>query len=439
MALRDDSRPYPLKLDATLGQTRVRADGTVTSLVTLSALDLQLSLSGSSLEQLFPLLNIATPASNAYAVEGHLVHSADTWRYDNLSGRIGKSDIAGSVQIVTGGKRPVLVADLVSRVLDISDLGPMIGAKPAAVRPADGRVLPEIPFKTDRWDSVDADVKLTARALRHPASVPLEDLVTHMKLKDSVLTLDPLAFGYAGGRLDAVVSLDGRSRPINARAQVRARKIQIAKLMPGFKLSKSGIGQINGEFDLAGKGDSVRQMLATSNGKLGLVIANGEISKLMMETAGLHLWEILELKLGGDRPVKVRCGVADFDVTKGVMQAQALVFDTAVTTILGTGTIDLAQETLDLTLNQKTKNTSPLSLRSPIYVRGSLAKPQVGVNKGQVAVRALGAIALGVVNPLLALVPLVDPGPGQDSDCRQLVRDARAVPRPGARAAPDRR
>jgi len=54
-------------------------------------------------------------------------------------------------------------------------------------------------------------------------------------------------------------------------------------------------------------------------------------------------------------------------------------------------------------------------------------------------VRALGAIALGVVNPLLALVPLVDPGPGQDSDCRQLVRDARAVPRPGARAAPDRR
>ena len=43
--------------------------------------------------------------------------------------------------------------------------------------------------------------------------------------------------------------------------------------------------------------------------------------------------------------------------------------------------------------------------------------------------RALGALALGFVNPLLALIPLIDAGPGKDSDCGQLVRDARALPR----------
>ncbi len=31
---------------------------------------------------------------------------------------------------------------------------------------------------------------------------------------------------------------------------------------------------------------------------------------------------------------------------------------------------------------------------------------------------ALGAAALGVVNPLLALIPLIDAGPGKDSACR---------------------
>jgi AsmA protein len=149
----------------------------------------------------------------------------------------------------------------------------------------------------------------------------------------------------------------------------------------------------------------------------------------MMEKAGLHLWEILELKVTGDKLVKLRCAVADLDVRDGTMHAAALIFDTEVTTIVGTGSIDLAQEKLDLTLNQKTKNTSPVALRSPIYVRGSFAKPDVAVDKGRVAARAIGAIALGMVNPLLALLPLIDAGPGKDSDCGQLVREAKDLPR----------
>jgi AsmA protein len=111
------------------------------------------------------------------------------------------------------------------------------------------------------------------------------------------------------------------------------------------------------------------------------------------------------------------------------MQANALVFDTEVTTLFGTGSIDLGQEKLDLTLRQKTKNTSPLALRSPIHIRGSFARPEVEVDIAQMTARALGAIALGMLNPVLALIPLIDSGPGSDSDCAQLVRDARALPR----------
>ena len=285
-----------------------------------------------------------------------------------------------------------------------------------------------MPFNTDRWNSVDAEVKLSAKTIRRAKELPLENLVTHLSLRDSVLKLDPLNFGVAGGQLNAVILLDGSKHPIQARAQVRARKIFIARLFPTFELNKNSIGQINGEFDLAGSGNSVGRMLASSNGKVGLVVAGGEISKLMMEKVGLHLWEILELKLTGDKLVKLRCGVADFNVKQGNMHADALIFDTEVTTIVGTGSIDLAQETLELTLNQKTKNTSPLALRSPIYVRGSFAAPDVQVDKGRVAARGIGALVLGMINPLLALIPLVDPGPGKDSDCGQLVRDARALP-----------
>ncbi len=446
LALRDESTPYPLKIDATIGHTRVRADGSVTSLLKFSALDMRLVLSGDSLDQLFPLLGIAFPVTRAYSTEGHLQHSGNSWSYQKFSGLIGNSDIAGALQVDTGGKRPAMKADLFSRVLDFADLGPLIGARSGSMQAAkqaalpasqtsapvsaQARVLPDMPFKTDRWNSVDAEVKLSARTIRHAKELPLENLVTHLSLQDSVLKLDPLNFGVAGGQLKAVISLDGSKSPIQARAQVQARKILISRLLPTVDLSKTSIGQINGEFDLAGQGNSVGRMLASSNGKVGLVISGGEISKLMMEKIGLHLWEILELKISGDRLVKLRCGVADFDVKEGNMHAEALIFDTEVTTIVGTGSIDLAHEKLDLTLNQKTKNTSPLALRSPIYVRGSFAAPDVQVDKARVAARGIGALALGLINPLLALIPLIDPGPGKDSDCGQLVRDARALPHP---------
>jgi len=444
LAMRDEDTPYPIKVDATVGHTRVRAEGTITSLLKFSAMDMRLALSGDSLEQLFPLLGIAVPATRAYATEGHLLHAGNTWRYEKFSGRVGDSDIAGGVQVDTGGRRPAMKAELVSKVLDIADLGPLIGAKPGSVRaakqaapppsqttaptPAQARVLPDMPFKTDRWDSVDAEVSLKAGTIRRAKELPLENLVTHLSLRDAVLTLDPLDFGVAGGQLNAVISLDGRKDPIQAHARVRARKILIAKLFPTVELSKTSIGQLNGEFDLAGKGNSVGRMLASSDGKVALVVADGEISRLMMEKMGLHLWEILELKLTGDKLVKLRCAVADFDVKGGVMHAGALIFDTEVTTIMGTGNVDLGQEKLDLTLNPKTKNTSPVALRSPIYVRGSFARPDVEVDKGRVAMRGLGALALGLVNPFLALIPLIDAGPGKDSDCGQLVRDARALP-----------
>ena len=440
LALRDTTQPYPLTLDGTIGQTGLHLNGTVTGLLNLTAANMRMTLRGDSIEQLYPLLGIAFPATRSYVMQGHLLHTGNTWRFEDFTGRVGTSDIAGLVQVVTGGKRPTLTADLRSELLDLDDLGPLIGARPGSLGAAttapnaQQRVLPDLPFNTARWGSVDADVQLHAGKLRRSQALPLDKLESHLRLLDSVLTFDPLNFGLAGGQLSAKITLDGRSQPIQAHALVRARKVLLAQLFPAFELSKSSIGQINGEFDLTGNGNSVGRMLASANGKLGLVVAGGQISKLMMEKAGLHLWEILSLNLTGDRLVKLRCAVADFDVKHGVMQTEALVFDTQVTTLMGTGSIDLAQEQLDITLNPKTKNTSPLALRSPIYLRGSFAQPEISVDKGRVTARAAGAVVLGMINPLLALIPLIDSGPGKDSDCGQLVRDARVWPRTDSRS-----
>lgn len=434
LALRDESTPYPLKVDATIGTTGVRADGTITSLLKFSAMDMRLALHGASLDQLFPFIGITLPETRAYRTEGHLVHSARTWRYEKFSGKIGESDIAGTLQVETGGKRPAMQGEIVSKLLVLEDLGPLIGARPGTFAKAaapEARVLPDVPFNSERWDTLDADVKLGAKTIRRARALPIENVVTHLTLRDSVLTLDPLNFGVAGGNLAAVISLDGRHDPIRAHAKVRAKKLALNKLFPTVDLTRTSVGQVDGEIDLAGNGNSVAHMLATADGKVGLVIAGGEISTMMMEIVGLDLWAYLNVKTKGDEPTVIRCGVADFGVKGGVMEVNALVLDTVNTNVGGTGSIDLRNERLALTLNPQPKHKSPVALRGPIHIAGTLAKPDVKLDKPTIAARGLGSLVLGIVNPLLAVIPLIETGPGMDSDCGKLIRDARQPAKKG--------
>lgn len=429
LTLHDESMPYPLNFDATIGHTRIQAAGSVTGLTQFSAMDMRLTLSGDSMGRLYPLLGIAVPDTHPYVTAGRLVHQGRLWHYDKFSGQIGHSDIAGSLQLDVGAARPFLRGELLSQKLDVADLGPLIGAKdppPAARVGAEVRLLPDLPFRTERWDSVDADITLYAKAIRRAKALPLENLRTRLKLQDAVLTLDPLDFGVAGGHLKTVLVLDGRHDPIQARARVAARNILLARLLPTVNLAKASIGQINGEIDLSGNGNSVAGMLASADGRVALVVATGSVSKLLMEKISLHLLEILQLKLMGDKSVKLRCVIADFAVHAGIMRTNALVFDTEVSTVVGTGSIDLKRERIDLTFVPTTRNTSPVALRTPIYVKGSFADPHVDINAARIAARGVGALALGLLNPLLVLLPLVEMGPGDDSQCGRLISAAKA-------------
>ncbi len=445
LALRDETRPYPLELEARVGRTSLRAHGSVTSLTRFSAVDMRIALRGDSLAQLYPLIGIALPETHPYRTTGRIVHNGHVWRYEKFSGSIGQSDIAGSIRVVSGGARPTFEGDLVSRQLLIDDLGPLVGTgggpadraadagtAPQGASAARSRVLPDIPFRTKRWSSVDADVRFTAKTIRRAHGLPLEDLATHLTLRDSVLTLDPLDFGVAGGNLVAAIALDGAKDPIRARARVAARRLRLDKLFPDADLTRTSVGEINGAFNLTGTGNSVGRMLATSSGEVGLAIDGGEISNLMMEYVGLDVFESLKFKMFGDRNVKIRCGVAGFGVKDGLMRARTLVFDTGDTVVEADGSIDLGEERLDLTLHPQPKDTSLVALRSPIRLRGSFSNPEVDLDKGTIAARGLGALALGAVNPLLALLPVIETGPGKDSDCRQLIQQTK-IGQPEAR------
>lgn len=432
LALSNAATPFPLQADLRLRDVHIALAGTLTDPVHLAALNLHLKMSADSMSHLYALTGLALPATPPFTTAGHLTAQVKpgVYRYDHFDGTVGGSDLHGSMTYATHGARTKLSGKLTSNVLKFSDLAPLIGADnnaskarrgEAVAQPAD-KVLPVEPFDTARWRAMDADVAFSGKHILRKAQLPIQNLSTHLTMTDGVLVLDPLRFGVAGGDLDAHITLDGRQNPMPGEMRLSLRDAQLKQLFPTVALMQSSGGEIDGDAALTGAGNSVAKLLGTSNGEVKLLVSNGVISRLLLEEAGLNLANIAKLKLFGDEPVKINCAAADFTAHDGVWRSTLFLIDTEDMNINVDGDIDLATEQLALTLHPHSKGVRILSLRSPLYLRGTLKNPSAGVEKGPLLVRGAGAVVLGTIAaPLTALAALIAPGHHNDNPCADLI------------------
>ena len=423
LSVRDETKPFPIAAEIKIGDTSATLEGTLTGLVGFKGIDLNFKqLSGKTMEDLYWIIGLALPDSSPYKLSGRLLRADGMWKFENFAGKVGESDLSGTLQVDTGGKRPYMHGDLVSKVLNLADLGPLVGTN----QPREGGVLPEAPFNVERWESLDSDIRLKAGTIKRPKALPIENLSTRWQLRDKVVTLDPLEFGIAGGKLAGVIKVDGNKDPVRGEINMRVRGLQLAKLFPTVKQAQGSIGDLNGLVELSGTGDSVGKLLASSQGKIGIYMDEGKISRFLMELVALDLWNAARIKLKGDKEIEIRCVIADFGVKGGVAQANAFVFDTTVVNIGGSGTINLKTEEMDMKLKPQPKDGSIGSLRTPLHIKGTFGQPDIGPDMGKLAARGAGTLAMGILNPLLAILPLIEEGKGKDSNCGALIAQANA-------------
>jgi AsmA family protein len=451
LALQDPDRPFPIQADVRAGDLHVALVGTITDPMHLAAVDLRLWLRGTSLDRLYGFTGITLPETPPYATEGHLIgqfkDSGNVFTYENFTGRVGGSDLNGTLTYVGRKPRPLLQGELVSNELRFADLAPIIGADSNASKAKRGdtakqpsnKVLPVEPFKTDRWKAIDADVKFTGRRIIKDPSLPITDLYTHVVMKDGVLTLEPLKFGVAGGSLASNINLDGSGTPLKGRFSTSARHIKLKQLFPKAGTMQSALGEINGDAALSATGNSPAALAATSNGEVKLLVTDGTVSRLLMEAAGLNVANVIYEKLFGKNDVKINCAAADFVVTDGVLDSRVFALDTTDAVINIDGNINLRDETLDLGVHPHTKGFRIFSLRSPLYAKGTFKDPHVGVNAAALALRGGAAVGLGLINPFAALIPLIAPSNNKPLPCQELlakVGTKPVAPPPGQKQPP---
>ncbi|MBE1161705.1 AsmA family protein [Dyella acidiphila] len=440
LALQQTDQPFPVQARMHIGDSKIALVGTLTDPVHLGALDLRVWFAGTSMAKLYPIIGITLPETPPYATEGHLaaeLHAhGSRFSYRDFRGRVGGSDLGGNLEVVTGGARPKLTGDLHSQQLRFVDLAPLIGADSNAQKaqrgdttkqPAD-KALPVEPFRTDRLRAIDADVSFEAMHIEHPSSIPVNALQTHLTLDNGLLKLDPLHMSVAGGSIDSRLRMDSGAQPMNVAVAMRARHLQLKQLFPTFQPMSTSFGEINGDADLNARGNSVATLLGGANGEVKLLMNDGAISKTLLETAGLNVANVVIGKMFGDKTVQINCAAADLSGTDGLFTSKLFVFDTSDAIINVDGTINFADEKLNLDVTPHTKGLRIFSLRSPLYVKGTLKNPDVGVHAGPLLLRGGGALALGVIAPPAALLALIVPSreSSHANTCQQVLGDLRS-------------
>ena len=482
LSFQESGIPFPIMGKLNAGTTQLNVEGWIADVVNISSIDVRLQIAGDTLASLYPFLLLPLPASPPYEFRGHLVQKGNRYGIEDLVGKIGSTDVAGSGAYIRQEPRPLLTAKLNSKLLNIADLGPLIGIQTkdtksaaavagstskAARGPAKGTlapstksakptqadtntreqaqakerqtggdkilptgsiaakgdgILPSGKFEGGRLKAIDAEVDYTAARLKAPSALPVENMKFSFGLHNAVAKLTPLEVGFAGGRIVADITIDARQeKTLHSIFNVDFRNIKVAKLFPTMPDIARGVGQLGAQIRLNGTGNSIADVAATSDGSVTAAIANGRISNLIDAITGLNGGKIISLFVGGDKEIAVNCGGMAFNVKDGIGQSQLFVIDTEQTRIEGSGTFTLKDERFDINVEPKPKKPGILSMRTPVHLYGSFRHPEYGLDKGKLMLRAGAAAALAFVNPLTALIPLIETGPGKDTDCARLL------------------
>lgn len=434
-------RPYPFNAEIRAGRTYITANGAVPKPFDLGRFHMFTTARGPDLSDLYPLTGVALPNTPPYSLRGRLSRDELVWRIDNLGGRVGDSDLAGDIEVETGRTRPMFEADLRSRSLDFDDLGALFGGAPATgpgetasaeqvavarALNAQQRIFPDSTLDVSRIRAMDADVRYRAQSIRD-APVNLTAGQVRVKLDNGLLRAEPLVLDLPQGRVSGFVALNARREVPVTELDLRLANARIEQLIPvTYEGGHPLTGAVSGRARLTGAGDSIHKAFASADGEVMVVAPGGEIRKAFAELMGVNVVKGLGLLLSkDDDTTALRCGVAHFRTTDGVMRAGNIVVDTGPVLITGKGAINLGTERMSFEVRGHNKKFRLVRALIPVKAEGPIRAPKLGLEPGGAIAQGAAGVGLGaLLNPIAALLPFVDPGLAKDANCGAMLAQA---------------
>ena len=440
LSLRNAGDPYPVELKVENGPTNIALEGTIMKPTAFQGANIKLRLAGPDMSLLLPLTGIAIPKTPQYSISSRLDYLAGVVKLTDLAGRVGSTDLEGTLGVDTKPSRPILIADLQSKLVDLRDLSGFIGAdttenddKKGRSTQNSGKILPDDPISLPKLTVADVHLRYTAHRIEGRRQ-PLDDMTVALEIVNGEISLHPLSFGVGKGAITSQIKLSETDNSLAMKANVEFRNVDVSKLLHTSGVAE-GAGSIGGRAAIEGNGKSLGAILGSSSGEIKLFMGSGgNLSALLVDLSGLQFGNALLSSLGIPNRERIECLITDVSLDKGIAESRLTMLDTNDSRLGITGTIDLRTERIGLILRTQSKHFSIGSLPTPIGVAGSLGSPSIRPDLKDAGVRAAAAVGLGVLlTPIAGLLPTIQFGTGEDHACSGLLQEIKTPPRPSGK------
>jgi uncharacterized protein involved in outer membrane biogenesis len=435
LTLRDTAHPYPIDVHLANGATRISMVGTVMNPLNFAGARVKLTFTGPDMSELYPLTGVPIPKTPPFSIAANVDYQKPRIRLTNLEGRVGSSDLEGTITEDPGTSgKPDVIMDLTSRRVDLTDLGGFIGApagKPttpgetasqkAVLNKAKDKktLLPDTPINIPSIRAANIHLKYRGEHIENQYT-PFDKLLANLDVVDGRITLHPLELTVAQGGIISNIDLTPLSdKSVRANANISFHRLDLTRLMQATHRFH-GRGIIGGEAKIVTTGDSLASMMGHGDGELKLALVSaGNLSALLVDIAGLEFGNAVLSALGVPNRADIQCFVTDMPLRHGVLDLNVFLLDTTEGRITGTGDVNFTDQTLNLALTTRSKHFSIGSLPGPIDISGNLGSPSIRPG-AEIVARAGAAAGLGILlTPLGALLPTIQFGVGNDNACTQ--------------------
>jgi hypothetical protein len=169
---------------------------------------------------------------------------------------------------------------------------------------------------------------------------------------------------------------------------------------------------------LKGTGVSYQELVASLAGDAVLIAEEGRF-----DTKGINIWgggivNAMLPDLSDADENEVNCLIADFNIEEGLATADPLFLDTKEVTVVGEGTVDLLDRSINLLLKPESKGLSIGDAAVPVRIKGDLFNPSIGPDGVGLGLK-LGSLFLGTINPAFWAYSLTDLGITESHPCHK--------------------
>jgi uncharacterized protein involved in outer membrane biogenesis len=401
----DDDDLQLESVHASTGEISASANGKISLESDPVNFDLGVSVSGANLSKLMPFELESVPAT-PFSLSGQVSGTPTGFSVEKIVIIIGNSNIDGDLTVIFDA-RPKLKGVFSSTFLDLTEQLPQTAATiTGTYEPEKKFLLSNEPLATDWLDFANIDLSLTADRLKLRQADVL-DFQIGLRLADGTLDIEPVSFRESEGRVFGNVHL----RPVDGvyvfDAALDVENVHLG-LLAYENQDRATLPALTGRLELNGTGNSLHQLMASSNGALSLNQGAGRLKDVMgsrlLGDVILEVFRALIPAREEELYTTLECAIYQVDFENGLATIENLAIQTDKMTIVVEGTVNFENEILDLEVRVKPREGLGISVggfaNSLLRLGGTLQNPQPRLDPAgtgvAVATGGLSIIAKGL-------------------------------------------